>query len=191
MITTLMVLWLLPSDAACDGGDAKACMALGAQVEKKDLQKAVDYYVKACDLKLDKGCTATRALRQKGCDQNDGPLCNDLGSAWSEGKYGTTGVDHVKAKAFYEKACKLGNGIGCFNLGNVYRVGEGMKPDPEAAKTWFAKSCDMDTAKGCTELAIMLYEAHDAGKALELMEKACKLGSDVACKNAQAIRGAK
>jgi len=133
-----------------------------------------------------------RLLREKACDLKDGKSCNDLGTAWSEGKNGAPKPDFVKAKGFYEKACKLADGLGCFNLGNVYRVGEGVKKDVRLAFANFQKSCELDEAKGCTELGIMHYEGtgtpQDADKAIALLEKACKLGSQPACKNVEKIR---
>lgn len=197
---------------ACAAGKGSVCLDAGERFlnDAKDEAKALEYYLKACTLKVGKGCgyagtmtvlgqgtsadaKAGRTLREKACGLDDGSSCNDLGVSWSEGKDGADGIDYVKAKGFYDKACKLKDGLGCFNLGNVFRVGEGVKIDLKVAFDNFKKSCDLDTAKGCTELAIMYYEgknvAKDKSKALELLDKACKLGSDVACQNAKAVRG--
>ena len=128
------------------------------------------------------------------CAAGDPRYCNNLGVAWSEGKDGASRVDHAKAKSFYEKACNLNNGLGCFNLGNVYRVGEGLNPDHHVAAVHFKRSCDLDEAKGCTELAILHYEGtgveRDVSRTMELLEKACRLGSAVACKNAELVKAA-
>jgi TPR repeat protein len=141
-----------------------------------DKKKAFEFLTKACDLK------AARA-------------CNNLGTAWSEGKDGATKVDHAKAGALYKKACELKHGLGCFNLGNVYRLGEGVKIDLKVALENFHTSCEMSEAKGCTEEAIMYYEGKatkkDVPKAKELLDKACKLGSQTACKNAELLKNAK
>ncbi len=67
-------------------------------------------------------------------------------------------VDHAKARAFYEKSCKLDDGVGCFNLGNVFRLGEGVPIDLRRALAEFERACDLDTATGCTEAAIIHYE---------------------------------
>ena len=118
-----------------------------------------------------------------------------IGTAWSEGKHGAPSIDHVKARTFYDKACKLKNGLGCFNLGNVYRLGEGVKADGKLAFDNFKKACDLDEAKGCTELAILYYEGKvvkkDVQMAITLLEKGCKLGSQVACKNLDLLKGSK
>lgn len=198
---------------ACTAKKGDVCLTIGQRyVDQKAYDKALDYYLKACDAKAYKGCgwAATllmlgqngvtkdekkaSALREKACANDDGASCNDIGTAWSEGKEGAPKVDLAKAKNFYERACKLKDGLGCFNLGNVYRMGEGVKVDDKEAFSNFTLSCDLGAAKGCTELAIMYYEgkgaAKDAGKAQELLDKACKMGSDVACKNADKLRAA-
>jgi TPR repeat protein len=125
---------------------------------------------------------------------NESRSCNNLGTAWSEGKHGAASVDHGKARAFYDRACKLDNGLGCFNLGNVYRLGEGVKVDLKLAFDSFKKSCDLDQAKGCTELAILYYEGKavkkDVKKTVSLLEKGCRLGSQPACKNLDILNSA-
>jgi TPR repeat protein len=167
---------------ACNAGKAVKCEELaeryhqGLENTPKDPAKAIGFLTKACDLK-------------------SGRACNNLGTAWSEGKDGAAKVDHVKAGALYKKACELKNGLGCFNLGNVYRLGEGVAIDTKQAFDNFKKACEMSEAKGCTEEAIMHYEGKavkkDVAKAKELLDKACKLGSQTACTNAEKLKKVK
>lgn len=132
------------------------------------------------------------AAEEEGCAADIPVACNNLGSDWAEGQGGVPGKDFEKAKVYYEKACRLRSGVGCFNLGNVYRLGEAVDVDPKQAATYFEKSCDLGEAKGCTELGILYYEGkafpRDRAKALSLLEKSCKLGSEVACKNVEVIK---
>jgi TPR repeat protein len=198
---------------ACKAGKGKVCVALGQKaLEANDKSHAFELYTKACTLKVGEGCgfAATmqvtgdgiekdvakgHALRGKACELGHAPSCNDLGASWSEGKDGADKVDFAKAKTFYDKACKLDDGLGCFNYGNVFREGEGEKVDLKKAFASFDKSCKLNAAKGCTELGIMYYEgktvAKNKDKAVEALTKACKLGSDVACKNVELIKTAK
>jgi hypothetical protein len=167
---------------ACNAGKAKVCLELaeryreGTDGTAQDPAKAIRFHEKACKL-------------------NESRACNNLGTAWSEGKHGAPKVNHAKARPFYEKACKLKNGLGCFNLGNVHRLGEGVKIDLKLALASFKKSCDLDEAKGCTELAILYYEGKAAPKNVKLtvalLEKGCKLGSQLACKNLELLKDAK
>jgi len=193
----------------CKAGKGAACLRLGHAA--KDDAAALPYFEQACAAKVAAGCgiagsmyihgQGTKvdlakgfALRVKACDADDFGSCNDLGTAWSEGNEGAAAVDHARAKGLYEKACKGKDGLGCFNLGNVYRLGEGVKVDLQAAFDNFKKSCDLDQAKGCTEQAIMYYEGKpvpkDEQKAVELLGKACKLGSQPACKNLEILKQA-
>ena len=194
----------------------KVCLELGKRYVNgtgvtADPIKALEHYRKACDLKVALGCgyagtmvttgegtakdeKAGYALREKACKLGEGMSCNDLGVAWSENKNGATDVDHAKAKKFYAQACKLKDALGCFNLGNIYRTGEGMAADPKQAVVFFQKSCDVGGAKGCTELGIMYYEGkavpRDVPKAIALLERSCKLGSEVGCKNVELLKKA-
>lgn len=131
-------------------------------------------------------------VRQKACADGNAKTCNDLGSDWAEGKNGVSGKDLVKAKALYERACELKDGLGCFNLGNAYRLGEGVPVDEKQAVAKFTQACDMDEPKACTELGIIYYEGKavpkDNARAITLLEKACKLGSAVACKNVSILK---
>ena len=44
--------------------------------------------------------------------------CSNLSFAYANGRGARQ--DYAKASDFYAKACKLGNGGGCYNLGNLY-----------------------------------------------------------------------
>ncbi len=202
-------------EAACAKGKPKKCLDAGNHYlddATKDLPKALELFQKGCDGKVAAACgfasslllngdgitrdeKASFALGEKGCKLGDSRACNNLGTAWSEGKDGAADVDHAKAKQLYEKACKLKNGLGCFNLGNIYRIGEGVTPDLKVASKHFQKSCDLNEAKGCTELAIIYYEGKalkkDQPKAIKLLQKACKLGSEPACKNLDLLKAPK
>src|SRR5438552_13546432 len=95
---------------------------------------------------------------EKACELKSSRACNNLGTNWSDGKDGAPTVDHAKAAALYKKACSLQNGLGCFNYGNVFRLGEGVEIDLLSAYLNFKKGCDLGEARGCTEEAIMYYE---------------------------------
>lgn len=166
---------------ACNSGKAAKCEELadkyleGTGGVAKDPARHLSFLTKACDLKISRAC-------------------NNVGTAWSDGKNGATDVDHGKARKYYDKACAMKNGLGCFNLGNVYRLGEGVAVDLKNALAQFKKSCDLDEAKGCTEQGIMYYEGKvvpkDVKKATELLEKACALKSEAACKNVEILKNA-
>jgi uncharacterized protein len=200
--------------AACKAGKGQACLDAGVRTingkgTPKDPAKALELYQKACTLKVGKACgyasnmllTAdgardekkSRTLRERGCALDDSASCNNLGSAWADGKDGVDRRDFAKARSYWERACKLRDGLGCFNIGNAYRLGEGVKVDMKRALALFQQACDLGEAKGCTELAILHYEGKavpkNVPKALELLGKACSLGSQIGCKNLQLLKG--
>jgi uncharacterized protein len=190
--------------------EAQRCVTLGDQAHAtKDMVTALAYYRRACELNVALGCgDAAMMLLQgeagpvneregydlmvKGCTLGDSRACNNAGAAWSEGISGAERIDHVQARTFYEKACALNNGLGCFNLGNVFRLGEDTQVDLKSAFEHFKRACELDEAKGCTELAILYFDGkairRDIEKAIELFGKACRLGSKPACKNIDVIR---
>ena len=57
--------------------------------------------------------------------------------------------DYQKARKFYEKACNGGDASGCFNLGELYRTGEGVPQDFSKAKELYKKACDEGLEVGC------------------------------------------
>nr|WP_315017308.1 hypothetical protein [uncultured Campylobacter sp.] len=61
-----------------------------------------------------------------------------MGFAYANGR----GVDqdYAKASEFYAKACDMSNGGGCYNLGNLYAQGRGVKEDANAAEKISQKS---------------------------------------------------
>ena len=57
--------------------------------------------------------------------------------------------DYAKASEFYVKACDMGNGGGCYNLGNLYAQGRGVKEDANAAEKYLKKACEMEPELAC------------------------------------------
>ena len=57
--------------------------------------------------------------------------------------------DGKKAAQLYAKTCEMGNGGGCYNLGNLYAQGRGVKEDKNAAKNYLKKACEMESELVC------------------------------------------
>ncbi|WRF70081.1 sel1 repeat family protein [Helicobacter pylori] len=88
--------------------------------------------------------------------------------------------DFSKARKYFEKACDLKYGRGCFNLGRLYYYGEGVEKDFKKAFALFEKACDLNNSGGCGTLG-MLYEfgqgvEKNLTKVAYFYSKACKLG---------------
>jgi uncharacterized protein len=160
---------------ACDGGSVAGCeelVRLYGAGPNEDRAKWAVYADKACSL-------------------NSAGVCNNLGVAWSTGRIGTGQADFARGSAYYRKACDLSHGLGCFNVANMQRLGEGVAIDMKLALENYTRSCDLGEAKGCNEVAIMHYEGKVVEKnvlmAMALFQKACKLGSTVACRNSDTL----
>lgn len=138
-------------EAACQSGDALACTEAteryfnGANGHPLDYGKSFPLAKRACDLDQGHGCALLGFHHQDG-----------LGTAWSP----------KDAMAAYEKGCKLGTGVACFNLATIYE-GHGIDADLKRAEEFFdrarehwKKACDGDEPRWCTNSAYMI--AHDA-----------------------------
>jgi TPR repeat protein len=55
----------------------------------------------------------------------------------------------------YGKACADGDGAGCSNLGNRYRLGLGVDKDPGKARQLLGKGCALGNQWGCDRLKEM------------------------------------
>jgi hypothetical protein len=116
---------------ACDLNDYDACESLGKFYENgtgvgEDMQKAVDYYDKACEGGKGRSCTHlgllyeqdgndayARIYYQKACDLNEADICTNLGIWYLNGK--GVKVDEKKAYQLFQQACSLGDENGCKN----------------------------------------------------------------------------
>ena len=54
-----------------------------------------------------------------------------------------------KALGYYEKACDLGDGEGCYRAGIGYDKGSGAKKDPVKAKQLHDKACKLGFSSAC------------------------------------------
>ena len=80
--------------------------------------------------------------------------------------------------------CNLGNGISCLELGKYYVSKENFKK----AEFYFRRSCNLNEARGCTNLATLYYHGfngieQDYKQAVKYYKKACDLGEAKACHN--------
>ena len=59
----------------------------------------------------------------------------------------------VQAAKFFKKACDGGNAKGCYNLGFLYKNGQGVRQSYANAKEYYGKACDMGLEQGCSNYA--------------------------------------
>jgi uncharacterized protein len=111
-----------PESAVCDDGKTPSCIELAERHEHgrgvpKSTVKALEFYLLACQHDVASACAAaghlslggdgvpidevkSKAFLEKACMLNEPIACNNLGTAYSEGKNGVGKVDHAKARMF-------------------------------------------------------------------------------------------
>ncbi len=90
-------------------------------------------------------------------------------------------------RPYYEKACEGGVGLACNTLGLMHASKSAGMHDPGKAKAYLEKACnELFLAAACLHLANELLEGKppvrkDPKRALELVSRACDLGSSNGC----------
>ena len=162
-------------DSACKKGDASGCQEYAYYHKEnyghKDLAAAISSYEKACKL--------------------DRKECLALGMAYDNGELGLV-KNAVKARSYYERACKGESYRACYKLGNLYYKGRGTQKSYAKAKHYYELSCKSDmlqdgSEKGCNNLAILYQYGRGVKKDRKMAEKyyrkACKKGYSKACQH--------
>jgi uncharacterized protein len=102
--------------------------------------------------------------------------------------------DLAAARVLWQAGCDAGRASDCYELGIVYRDGEGVKPDPAQYSALMTRACDGSVASACHNLAReQLGDLEDgaAEKAtpaqleagIGLYRRGCKLGGAPSCAN--------
>jgi TPR repeat protein len=123
------------SEPACNAGDAEACFYTGAEYAQgigapEDKQKAVTFFLKACDGGIPDGCSTSGVLIRAG----EGNLEKDV----------------VKGVEYQERACAMGHVDGCeWALGNrISATSEAY--DLKKAIATAKAGCDAGVEKACS-----------------------------------------
>ncbi len=176
-------------DANCERGEGDACYLLGDHYRDKS---SVDdrvilarlAYERACTLSSGPGCRALgenlafddpqrQMLLENGCRFDDGPSC----------VLASMGVGPRSAAAFQEKACDLGEGRGCFLLGQSLRA-KGAQHSFVNAIGYYRKGCELQDDLACTLYGTMLWVGDGAkaspDEARRILERSCQR-SERAC----------
>ena len=107
----------------CDGGDGNACAVLSSLLLLNG------------EISQD----GAKDLPKKGCyELNGGESCTRLA--------GYEDRDSQEGRKLYKKACKLGNGEGCFMFGYVAYFDD---DDKETGTRYFERSCELRFAEAC------------------------------------------
>ena len=82
-------------------------------------------------------------------------------------------------------ACKDGNSVACFKMGERYRI---IERDNKTAIGFYKKACEKDYMTGCTNGGILLFMSGTHGSsqwknAKKMFQKACDAEEDTSCYN--------
>lgn len=198
--------WAPDLDRKCNARDGAACWRLGealmtGQGVAADPVKAVEAFVRGCNLGLGEACyiAASQKLKardragatpllRKGCESGVGDACLNVAiDAW---KY-RTGPDSPEEKlalAYFERACTLRTGEACLYLAQIY--GGWRTPfthkDPKTGTRYAIAGCTAGWAASCTHASEITTRGHGgypanptAGERYAQM--GCSLGDSGGC----------
>jgi TPR repeat protein len=121
----------------------------------------------------------------------DAPAAADCASADdcnNKGAFALIGGQNELGLALFARACELGSGAGCLNLGRQYYGGERATEDKPRARELFAKGCELGEAESCFNAALMHVQGDGGGadpvRATTLFAQACEDGHALGCGNA-------
>ena len=189
---------------ACELGDAAGCRAWGALLETGqgvplDLKQALAAYTRACDRQDGPSCLrlaeawlqgrgvardARRgmSLAETACDLGELRGCTVRGAQLAAAK------DIAGALRAFDRACRGGEPLACFELGSRYETGNGVARDVKrAALAYYERACALRVGVACTRAGRLFErapEALDLPKAAAMYEAGCRFGQAESCFNA-------
>jgi TPR repeat protein len=150
---------------ACTLGGALSCAVSGIALEATEPEHARALYGRACTLgegfacaRLARGETDPARiveLSQRACDLGHQNTCSDLARRLERGD--GVPADPARARGLAELLCRRGWTSVCLELADA-------EPQPERALALHERACSQgDFARGCTDAAVALRQACDAG----------------------------
>ncbi|SMP87826.1 hypothetical protein SAMN06314019_1036 [Epsilonproteobacteria bacterium SCGC AD-311-C15] len=158
----------------CNDGKSISCYNMGLMYEHgdgvdKDNEKALSFYIKACDKNYFTSCSKAAVLYEEGqgikkdmkeafklytkaCGGEDGFGCHNVAVYYS--KKETQAMKNISL-GLYDKACDNGYAPSCIYLGRMYRDSKSLTHDYQMAKEKFNLACEANNYLGCKELRIL------------------------------------
>jgi TPR repeat protein len=105
--------------------------------------------------------------------------------ATAEGDMSAANAPAWLVRAGATALCSADVGLGCHELGEIHRLGWGVKPDAKTATGYYTLACDKTYGPGCYSEGLA-YRSGDGVKkdekrARTAFNKACKLGVAAGC----------
>lgn len=172
--------WNPQLDRKCAARDGAACWQLGETLMAgrgvaADPVKALDAFVRACNLSLGEACYIAAAqklkagdrpganlLFRKGCEAGIGDSCLNVAiDAWKS-RTGPDSPNEKLALAYFDRACTLRAGEGCLYLAQIY--GGFRNPfthrDPRLGTRYAVAGCAAGYAPACTHASEITTRGH-------------------------------
>jgi TPR repeat protein len=149
--------------AACDGGDASACLTVGS------------YYLKGEGAPPNKERAAF--LIRASCQAGFAQACESYGLL-----AGNHQIDE-RPEGMYEwmkKGCDLGDAVSCYAFANSSRRASNYPNGKKEASVAWAMACDKGIPGACSQLGLE-YAHSDPARAALHNKRACSLGDQSAC----------
>ena len=189
-------------ERGCEAGDVAACDTAGAAYIRRDLAKAEQYRIKACELGSGEGCQLAASFAReredpaskekakqyaerglslftKACTGGDPKGCYGLGNAVRPDDEAQAQKYFREAMAIWQKSCDGGDHYGCYRVAIAYGEETGVGFDPERSRRMLEASCGAAHLDSCAELAHLFKSSDtraDDPRAAELFARACAAG---------------
>ena len=142
---------------ACDLGEQSSCdrakaIKAGEYLVPNDVQddeefmKQFEQKIQECNNGDTRICQNLLVLLEPICN-GIGESCHIVGIIYSSKNHDVQ--NYHKAKEYFQKACDAKLAPACFNLGNSYVLGRGVRQNEATAKEYYGKACDLGEQKGC------------------------------------------
>lgn len=187
------------STRGCELGDVTSCNNVGVAYQRgagvaKDLKSARREYRKACEMGSGLGCYNEAELLEDATDEAGATeLAGRRYARACELEYylGCRAAlrrspDLAGALAFAERGCKLADKPACASKALILSATRPGSPEARASASDLQEPCSKNEPVSCAVLG-MLYAAgtpmpRDVPRAKELLARACRLESELACK---------
>ena len=107
-----------------------------------------------------------------------------LGSSYVDGSYGLV-PSHKKAARLFQRAAGLGDVLAMFNLGCLYKQGDGVKLDKKKMVRYWRVAADGGFANAQDNLGLCYQEANGVAKDYAEAKRFYKLAADQGFTNAE------
>jgi TPR repeat protein len=166
-------------ERVCEGGVAEVCNTLGEIYERvpgfeSEAKRVPELYDRACNAGSSTGCL-------------------------NSGLQAVSIEEYVQAATLFDRACLNGAEAGCYQLGGLYRNGDGVEKDMTRAVALYEQACNADLVVACDTLSLLFAEGKEVdadaaragrylAKVVEFYNLGCEAGVERDCRERDRYR---